>query len=96
MNSQISEKDLLHQAALLAADLYTEEMLSKASSLSKTLYERINSREYKESLKSVNNELEKSVEARKAICVALGSVKNDIREVTKVVGASLLPLSLAV
>lgn len=95
MNSQISEKDLLHQAALLAADLYTEEMLSKASSLSKNLYAGINSREYKESLKSVNNELEKSVEARKAICVALGSVKNDIREVTKVVGASLLPLSLS-
>jgi magnesium-transporting ATPase (P-type) len=95
MRSQINENDLLHQAALLAADLYAEEVLSKASSLSKTSHNRIDSHEVRESMKSVKKELDKSAQARKAICAGLSSVKNDIREVTKIVGAALLPLSLS-
>ena len=94
MTRQINEKDLLNQTALLAADLYAAEVLSKASSLSETSCEGIDSHEFKETVKSVNKELE-NLQARKAICAALGSVKNDIREVAKVVGAALLPLSLS-
>jgi hypothetical protein len=95
MNGQMNEKDLLHQAVLLAANLYAEEMLSKSSSLSKTSHKGIDSHEFKQSVKSVKKELENNAQARKAVCAALGSVKYDIREVTKVVGGVLLPLSLS-
>jgi hypothetical protein len=78
MTKQINEKDLLHQAALLAADLYAAKMLSKASSLSEISSEEIDSHEFKESVKSVNKEIG-NMRVRKAICVALGSVNNDIR-----------------
>lgn len=94
MSNPINEKELLEQAALLAANLYAEEMLSNASSLSKTPHEGIDSQEFKNSVNSVEKELKKNAPARKAICAALGSVKNDIREVTKVVGAALLPLAI--
>ena len=95
MSSHINEKEILHQAALLAADLYADHMLSRASSLSKTSHKGIDSRDFRQSVTSVKKEFEKNVQARKAICTALGSVKNDIREVTKVVVAALLPLSLS-
>jgi hypothetical protein len=94
MTRQINEKDLLNQTVLLAADLYSAKVLSKASSLSETSREEIDSHEFEETVKSVNKELE-NVQARKAICAALGSVKNDIRDVAKVVGAVLLPLSIS-
>jgi magnesium-transporting ATPase (P-type) len=95
MNTEVNEEELLHQAALLAADLYAEEILSNASSLSKTKHEGIDQRELRKSVKSVKKEIKKNIQARKAICAALGSVKNDIRDVTKVVGAALLPLALS-
>ena len=94
MTRQINKEDILNQAVLLATDLYAAKVLSKASSLSETSSEEIDPRQLKETVKIVNKELG-NAQARKAICAALGSVKNDIRDVAKVVGAVLLPLSLS-
>jgi hypothetical protein len=97
MINQINEEELLHQAALLAADLYAEGILSKASSFSKTSHKRHKGIDVSEIIKiekSVKKEFEQNAQVRKAICAALGSIKNDIRDVTKVAGAALLPLSL--
>jgi len=94
MYSQNNEQEILNQAALLAVDLYTEEVLSKANSLSNVSHKRTESPEFKQTMKSVRDELEKNVQAKRSICAALGSVKNDLFEVTKITGAALLPLSI--
>ena len=97
MSTSINEQDLLNQAALIAADLYAERVLSGASSFSEIPCDEVagvDVRKVDETVTSVKKELE-NIQARKAICAALESAKNDVRDVAKVVGAALLPLSLS-
>ena len=95
MKNHVNERELLEQAALLAADLYADQVLSNASSLTKPHPGVNKSREFKRVESSVQRELQENTRAKKAICAALGSAQTDIRDVTKVVGAAILPLALS-
>ena len=97
MSTSINRQNLLNQAALLAADLYAARVLSEANSLSELPYKEVaglDAHEVAETEVSVNKELE-NIQVRKAICAALESANNDVRDIAKLVGAALLPLSLS-
>jgi hypothetical protein len=95
MSNKFNQEELLEQAALLATDLYADQMLSNSSSLLKTSRQVKETPEFKQIVLAVEKELKKNVLTKKAICAVLGSAKNDIREVTKIVGAAILPLALS-
>ena len=95
MNNLDSKDDLLNQASLLAADLYAKKVYSKSSALIEFPDQEGDPDELPASFSAVERELANNETAKKVICAALISVRNDIREVTKVVGAALLPLAIS-
>jgi hypothetical protein len=90
---RIDEKELLHQTAVLAEDLYTAQLRENAYSLTKLRHLVVGGDELEKSVQAAERELKKP-EIKQAICRALQSANNDIRTVAKLVAAALLPLSL--
>lgn len=94
MKSRINEKEFLNQVILLSVDIYAFNIIHESYSLTENIPESIDKIEVDKAIVLVRSELKKT-SVKKKLCEALKSAKLDIREVSKIVGASLLPMSLS-
>ncbi|VAX12461.1 hypothetical protein MNBD_GAMMA24-331 [hydrothermal vent metagenome] len=90
----VDEIEFLNQVENLAIELYAAQALSKSSSMAKPPPVGIDRDAISDAREAAEAELAKT-SVRQTLCAALRSTSNNIRDVTKVVAAALLPLSQA-
>lgn len=92
--SRVTQKIFLKQVTLLASALYSEKVLSNSKSLASIPTKEVDQHKLHEAVQLAKKELRKA-NVKNLVCAALKSASTNIRDVAKIVGAALLPLSIA-
>jgi hypothetical protein len=87
------QEQVLEKAGSLALRLYAKEIVSEGKAMTGDGGADDFVVKAQDAIKQAEAQLEK-IPAKKAICAALGAGCDDLKELTKVAGAALLPLML--
>ena len=92
--NEVNETDLINQVSNLAADLYSWKVLSRSKSIAEPPLNEVDQSKLAQASDLAKNEIFKPF-VKEALCAALKATSNNIRDVARVVAATLLPLSIA-